>query len=75
MEDQSLVRLGVVGNATARLFHGQDVRKVAWELYSKDNRAFLQEGGVITELSYGHTVTRPRGELCVLNPEGIYDVD
>ena len=74
MEEEGLVRLGGVGNAIARLFQGQDVRKVARELHLKDNRAFLREG-VVTELSYGHTVSRPRGDLCVLNPEGIYDVD
>jgi hypothetical protein len=48
------------------------VRKVARELYRKDKRAFLRKAGVVTELSYGHTVSMPRGDLCVLDPERVY---
>ena len=48
---------------------------VARELHLKDNRAFLRKDGVVTDLSYGHTVSMPKGDLCVLDPEGISDVD
>ena len=72
MEEKGLVRLGGVGNAIARLFHGRDLRNAAQELHRKDKRAFLRKDGTITELSYGHTVSTPRGDLCVLDPKGIY---
>ena len=72
MEEEGIVRLGVVGNAITRVFQGRDVRSMSRKLHQKDKQAFLRQGGVVTELSYGNNVSMPRGDLCVVDPKVIY---
>ena len=74
MEDAGLVRVGEVGNAVARLFGGNDLRRMACELYLLDASGFLQQGGAMTRLAYGHTIETDRGEHCVAAPSLMYGV-
>jgi aminoglycoside 3-N-acetyltransferase len=69
MEAKSLVKIGAVGNAVGRLFHGRDARDTAVELYRDDEQAFLVQGEEYTALTEGHTVETSKGTLCVYDPE------
>ncbi|MYA59689.1 MAG: AAC(3) family N-acetyltransferase [Chloroflexi bacterium] len=75
MEDASLVKVGHVGNAVARLLGGHDLRRMASDLYHEDDHGFLRQGGVVTGLSYGHTIESDRGEHCVADPSRMYGAE
>ena len=68
MEKAGLVAVGHVGNAVARLFTAADAHETARAMYAEDTSAFLKQGGSVTALSYGHTVTNAKGTQCVVDP-------
>lgn len=68
MEAAGLVTVGHVGNAVARLFAAADAHEMARAMYSEEPSAFLKQGGSVTALSYGHTITNAKGAQCVLDP-------
>lgn len=68
MEKAGLVAVGHVGNAVARLFTAADAHETARTMYAEDTSAFLKQGGSVTALSYGHTVTNAKGTQCVVDP-------
>ena len=68
MEAAGLVAVGHVGNAVARLFTAADAHEMARAMYAEDTSAFLKQGGSVTALSYGHTITNAKGAQCVVDP-------
>ena len=72
MERAGMVEIGEVGNAVARLFYGRHLRQMARALYEIDGEGFRRQNGVLTPLDNGHTVERPAGDLCVVDPARIY---
>lgn len=68
MEKAGLIAVGHVGNAVARLFTAADAHETARAMYAEDTSAFLKQGGSVTALSYGHTVTNAKGTQCVVDP-------
>ena len=68
MEAAGLVTVGHVGNAVARLFTAADAHEMARAMYSEEPSAFLKQGGSVTALSYGHTITNAKGAQCVVDP-------
>lgn len=68
MEKAGLVAVGHVGNAVARLFPAADAHEMALAMYAEDASAFLKQGGSVTALSYGCTISNAKGAQCVVDP-------
>ena len=75
LEDAGVVRIGEVGIAVGRLCGGHDLRRTARDLYEHDTNGFLRQDGVVTRLSYGHTIESDRGEHCVADPSRMYGAE
>lgn len=75
MENAGLVKVGHVGNAVARLLGGHDLRRAARDLYEQDANGFLRQDGLVTPLTYGHTLESDRGEHCVADPSRVYGAE
>ena len=69
LEQRGLVRLGLVGNAIARLFRARDALAVGVEMYRQDAMTFAKTGAERTRLADGVEIARDR---CVADPGAVY---
>ncbi len=73
MEDAGLTCVAPVGNAVARLIPAGTMRAFATEQMQREPDYLLQRGSGVTPLRNGFTLSLPRGELSVVDPDGIFD--